>query len=99
MSINQYIADALARDVWIRTPAPDLTSKAKPGAEVTVTYPVSISYNGGTVVDGKWYGGYLVPDPIVPAGYELVDMGVGLQLNARPPTCTMKLRPIRRGEK
>lgn len=74
-------------------PQPDLTSKAKPGKSVTVTFPVSITYNGGTVIDGKWYLGYEVPTPVVPKGYKLVSMGMGLELNAHPPYATMLLRP------
>lgn len=76
-------------------PAPNLIGKEQPGKSVKVTYPVSIYYNGGTVVDGKWYSGYMVPDPIVPKGFKLVDMGIGLELNAHPPRCTMALQPIK----
>lgn len=68
-----------------------------------VTFPVSYRYNGGIVLtpkgrmsfddpDAKWYAGFTVPEPIVPEGYELVSIGVGLQLNARPPYATMLLR-------
>lgn len=60
--------------------------------EGRVHYPVSYSYNGGMVKDGKWYQGWIVNDPIVPAGYELVSIAVGLQLNADPPLATMYLR-------
>ncbi len=62
--------------------APDLTKKKVPS---TVKFPVSITYNGGTVIDGKWYSGYEVPEPILPPGTELVGMGMGLELNAHPP--------------
>jgi hypothetical protein len=76
-------------------PAPDLTKKARPGRKVEVTFPVSFSgYNGGTVVGGKWYSGFKVPEPIVPPGFKLKDIGVGLQLNAHPPYATMILEPI-----
>jgi len=81
-------------DQFLHFPAPDLTSKAKPGKKVEVTYPVSYSYNGGTVIDDKWYAGYEVPKPIVPKGYKLTSIGVGLQLNAHPPYATMILEPI-----
>ena len=70
-----------------------------------VTFPVSIAYNGGIILtpDGKmdfncknpkskWYNGYKVPSPKVPKGYELVNIGVGCQLNAHPPYATMVLR-------
>lgn len=73
-------------------PAPDFTSKAKPGKSVKVQVPHSISYNGGTVIKGKWYSGYTVPDPIVPEGYELVSDGGGSELNAHPPYVTRTLR-------
>lgn len=57
-----------------------------------VTFPTSISYNGGIGIDGVWYRGYEVGPPIVPEGYELVGIGVGYQLNARPPYATQLLR-------
>ena len=80
---------------WCKVPAPDLTKKAKPGKSVQVTFPVSCSYNGGTVIKGEWFAGYKVEKPIVPAGYELVSIGVGLELNAHPPSCTMILRQVK----
>ena len=71
-----------------------------------VTYPVSIRYNGGMTLNEKgemlysakqkgqfkWYEGYSVPRPKVLKGYELVNIGVGYQLNAHPPYATMVLR-------
>lgn len=90
--VKVLIAAADAK--FFHYPAPNLCSKAKPGRTVIVTFPVSISYNGGTVIEDKWYAGYIVPAPIVPSGYELVSIGVGLQLNAHPPTATMLLRQI-----
>lgn len=93
-SYNKLVAKALDRDPWFRYPAPDLRGRERLGEDVKVRYPVSISYNGGTVIHEKWYAGYKVPDPIVPAGYKLVDMGVGLELNAHPPMATMILRGI-----
>lgn len=75
----------------LKVAAPDLTSKAKPGERVMVTYPVSITYNGGAVINGQWYSGYEVPPPIVPRGYKLVGLGVGLQMNAHPPYATAML--------
>lgn len=72
-----------------------------------VTYPVSYSYNGGVYInpdgtldysyrntDSKWYDGVKVPSPVIPKGYELVGIGVGLQLNAFPPYATKVLRKI-----
>jgi len=61
-----------------------------------VVFPVSYTYNGGTVIDDEWYSGYEVPAPKVPKGFELVDIGVGLQLNARPPYATKFLRKIKK---
>ena len=79
---------------WFKCPATNLTSKAKPGERVTVTYAAGISYNGGTVINGEWFAGYEVPPPIIPAGYKLVHIGVGLNLNAAPPMATALLVPV-----
>ena len=70
-----------------------------------VTFPVSIEYNGGIILtpDGKmdincrntkskWYNGFKVPKPLVPKGYELISIGVGLNLNSYPPYATNVLR-------
>lgn len=76
---------------WFAYPATDLTSKAKPNKKVTVTYAVSYSYNGGIVENGEWFAGYDVPPPIVPEGYELRSLGMGLELNAHPPRATALL--------
>jgi len=81
-------------DKFFHFPAPDLTKKARHDKRVEVTYPVSYTYNGGTVIDGKWYAGYEVPKPIVPKGYKLTGIGVGFQFNAHPPYATMILEPI-----
>ena len=59
-----------------------------------VTYPVSYRYNGGIVIKDQWYAGYEVPPPEIPQGWQLADIGVGLQLNAKPPYATMRLEPI-----
>jgi hypothetical protein len=59
-----------------------------------VTFPVSYRYNGGTIINNKWYSGYEVPSPKIPVGYKLVSLGVGLQLNAAPPYATMLLKKI-----
>ena len=59
-----------------------------------VTYPVSIRYNGGTVIDGEWYEGFKVAKPKVPKGFKLVGIGCGLQLNAKPPYATSYLQPL-----
>lgn len=81
----------------LHCPAPDLRGrerdkKGKLLDSVEVTYPVSYCYNGGTSIDGKLYTGYEVPPPILPNGYELVNLGAGLQFNARPPYATMLLK-------
>lgn len=67
----------------------------KDGYEGEVVFPTSYRYNGGIAVDGKWYDGFEVPSPDVPNGYELISLGVGLQLNEKPPYCTMLLRKKR----
>ncbi len=59
-----------------------------------VTYPVSYRYNGGIIVDGKWYEGFKVVKPKVPKGYKLTSIFCGLQLNARPPYATAYLEPL-----
>lgn len=78
---------------WFAYPATDLTSKAKPNKKVTVTYAVSYSYsyNGGIVENGEWFVGYDVPPPIIPEGYELRSLGMGLELNAHSPRATALL--------
>lgn len=78
---------------YFKCEAPDYTHKAKPGKRIKVDLPISVSYNGGTVIDGKWYAGYEVPKPIVPDGYELVSSYSGAQYNAHPPTLEMYLQP------
>lgn len=80
-------------NVWYHVKGTDLTTKAKPGRKVEVTYAVSYDYNGGTVIDGKWYVGYEVDPPIVPKGYVLKSLGVGLECNCRPPRATAVLMP------
>ena len=57
-----------------------------------VRYAVSYTYNGGTVYKQSWYPGYKVPPPVLQEGCELVPLGVGLDLNSRPPRATAKLR-------
>ena len=60
-----------------------------------VTYPVSYDYNGGTVIDGKWYKGYKVVGKLkVPKGFTLSSIGCGLQMNGRPPFATVYLKPL-----
>jgi len=59
-----------------------------------VTFPVSYDYNGGIVIEGKWYKGFKVAKPKVPKGFKLYGIGCGLQLNACPPYATMYLQPI-----
>lgn len=75
---------------YLEVASPVLPLKNKP--EYQVTYPVSYTYNGGIIIDGEWYKGYKVDPPIIPEGYELLNIGVGLQLNARPPLATGLLK-------
>jgi hypothetical protein len=70
-------------------------AKAKRGEAHEVVFPVSYEYNGGITIDGKWHNGYQVPRPVVPAGWRLIGIGVGLQLNAQPPFATMRLEPTK----
>lgn len=60
--------------------------KGKEGDEVK--YPVSYNYNGGIVIENRWYDGFIVGQPLLPKGLELQSIGVGLQLNATPPLAT-----------
>jgi hypothetical protein len=81
-----------------KVPSPDLSGwvrkiKGK-RTSVEVTFPVSYRYNGGISIGEDWYPGYEVGAPIVPKGYKLISLGVGLQLNARPPYATMLLKRI-----
>jgi len=76
----------------IKCPQPVIKSTRPRGAEKwcdgwLVEYPVSYDFNGGP--------SYHVPPPIVPEGFELVGIGCGLQLNARPPLATMYLKPLK----
>jgi len=75
-----------------KCPPTDLRGYWGEGKEVT--YAVSYSYNGGIVIENKWYDGYEVPPPLLPAGYAIVGIGVGYQLNARPPLATGYLKPL-----
>ena len=77
----------------------NVDSPKLPAREGVVKYPVSYRYNGGIIVEGKWHDGYEVGDPIVPDGYELVGMGVGLQLNSRPPIATEYLQKVKKARK
>ncbi len=78
---------------FLHLPAPDLTSQAKAGRKVKVSFPVSCNYNGGIVRNGEWFVGYVVPEPIVPIGFKLVYDGGGLERNSSPPTCYAYLVP------
>jgi len=59
--------------------------------ECEVTFPVSYTYNGGIIIDGKWYKGFRVPYPKLREGFTLKTLGVGLDLNQKPPRATMLL--------
>lgn len=81
-------------------PKPSLTPASRKdklkrayGVAHKVTFPVTYRYNGGICVGDEWYEGYEVPHPDVPEGWELVNIGVGLQLNSKPPYATMVLKP------
>jgi hypothetical protein len=76
-----------------KAPTTNLSSY-QPKERCEVTYSVSYIYNGGIVINDEWYDGYEVPPPIISIGYGIVDIGVGLQLNAEPPYATGVLKPI-----
>jgi hypothetical protein len=59
-----------------------------------VSFPVSYRYNGGVIIEGEHYDGVDVPDPIIPHGYTLKGIGVGLNLNIVPPYATYYLKPL-----
>lgn len=69
-------------------PKPILRHHKKHGKGVLVTYPVSYVYNGSFEYDGDWYQGFEVPKPDVPEGYELMGIGILLELNCMPPIAT-----------
>lgn len=75
-------------------PTPKLNRTEKWADGCLVTYPVSYDYNGGIVIDGEHYDGVEVPAPMIPVGYELKGIGVGLQLNAHPPYATSYLKKV-----
>ena len=79
---------------WYKCPVPKVKKLKKWLKSYLVTYPVSIRYNGGIIIKGKWYDGFKVPPPIIPKGFELVGIGVGLEMNCQPPLATEYLRPI-----
>jgi hypothetical protein len=77
--------------VRIKVEAPKL-----PAREGMISYPVSYDYNSPRFVQGTGLiYGYDVADPIIPAGYELVEMYFGLQLNSYPPMKKNMLRKIK----
>jgi len=78
---------------FIKLPAPVLAAK-----EGYVSYPVSYEYNGGTIYKGQYVKGFEIPEPVVPIGFKLVELYMGLQHNAHPPLKTSKLKRIHGGE-
>lgn len=77
---------------YFQYPATDLTKVKIPDKKrKEVRYSVSITYNGGTIIDGKWYQGYEVPPPILADGVKIEDPGFGLCLNSHPPQKTVYL--------
>jgi len=74
--------------VFKDAPVLDGSGLDKVGDSKKVTFPVSYRYNGLTEYGGKLYTGFDVPEPIVPDGCELRNMGILLQLNAHPPYAT-----------
>jgi hypothetical protein len=89
------------KDEWIMWPSADLKPatradkrKMLKGRPHEVTYLVGYEYNGGTTFGDRWARGYKVPPPVVPKGWRLVNIGVGLQLNCHPPYATVACVPI-----
>ena len=76
-----------------RVKQPKLSISERWNDSFLVTYPVSYTYNGGIIIDGKLYQGFEVPQPKVPKGFKLVGIGCGFQLNARPPYATAFIKP------
>ena len=77
---------------YFQYPATDLTKVKIPNKDrKEVRYSVSITCNGGTIIDGKWYQGYEVPPPILADGVKIVDPGFDLCLNSHPPQKTVYL--------
>jgi len=79
-------------DEYFHCPPTDLRGHR---GQCQVQFAVSEEYNGGIVINDKWYKGYKVPPPILSPGFKLVGIGVGHQLNARPPYATQLL--VRKG--
>ena len=88
---------------WFRMARPSIgiDRKGKPfrfhdpekwGNSWLVKYPTGTRYNGGIIINDKWYQGFRISAPKLPKGYKLVSIGVGLQLNARPPYATQLLK-------
>jgi len=75
---------------WFRMKRPDLR-ECKQGE---VQFPTGVRYNGGTIVNGKWVQGILIAEPILPKGFMLRNIGVGLQLNCCPPYATKYLEKM-----
>jgi len=72
---------------FYKCPPTDL-SFITPKTRKEVQYAVSYTYNGGTILGDEWYEGYEVPPPLLSPGYVILGIGVGLELNARPPLAT-----------
>jgi len=75
-------------------PTPQLTYGERWLDSYLVSFPVSYQYNGGIIIDGEHYDGIEVPSPIIPDGYTLKSIGVGLNLNYVPPYATRYLNPL-----
>lgn len=82
-------------EIYYYPEKPTLTIGKKWSDGNLVTYPVSYIYNGGIVINGKWYKGIKVKEPDVPRGYMLKSIGIGLQLNAQPPIATSLLIKVK----
>ena len=84
----------------VPTPVIKLTKSGKPAARHNpekwgsgwlVQYPTGYRYNGGIIVNDKLVAGFVVDPPKLPDGYRLQGIGVGLEMNSRPPMLTKSL--------
>ena len=80
--------ETMAGKKWFRMRRPVITQRK----EGEVTFSVGYRYNGGIIINGKHVQGILIASPKVPKGFELRSIGVGLQLNSRPPYATQFLK-------
>lgn len=67
------------------------------GKNRLVPIPISTRYNGGFTFTDKngneqWAKGFVVDEPVIPDGYELISISCGANLMAKPVTVDMIFR-------